>query len=546
MRFDVRSLTRLVAPAKAAAGARPLTAGVSLAVLLAAAPPLAFAQTLTIGVRGGPDSIDPHFTATGTHAEALKHVFDTLVWSGDGLELEPRLAESWKAINDTTWEFKLRKGVKFHDGSDFTAEDVKFSIERIPVVAGPNPTTIYVRRVKESKIIDPHTIQIVTAGPAPVLPNDFIRLFVVSSKAAAGLTKESANEAFNSGKAAIGTGPDKFVSWQPKGDLVLERYDGFWGGREPWARHVRKEIANDAARVAQLKAGQLDLITRVPATDVAALKRDPKLSVQTIDTVYVFNLEMDMRDKALNVSAKDGSALAKNPFQDLRVRQAIDLAIDRDALADVAMEGLGKPVNQVVTPSIFGYNKALGPRKYDPAAAKQLLAQAGYPNGFRLQFSFTQDRLPGDRQVGTGIAQMLAAIGIDAQVNAQPAAVFFPARTRGEYSMSMSGWGTLTGEAHYTLSSLAHSNDKEVKMGAFNVLGYKNPEMDRLLQAAAVEMDEAKRRKQLEDANALLEQDRQRLPIVAVGSAWAMQKDKVTIKARVDEDTLAMNIKPVK
>ncbi len=546
MRFDVRSLTRLVAPANAAAGARPLTAGVSLAVLLAAASPLAFAQTLTIGVRGGPDSIDPHFTATGTHAEALKHVFDTLVWSGDGLELEPRLAESWKAINDTTWEFKLRKGVKFHDGSDFTAEDVKFSIERIPVVAGPNPTTIYVRRVKESKIIDPHTIQIVTAGPAPVLPNDFIRLFVVSSKAAAGLTKESANEAFNSGKAAIGTGPYKFVSWQPKGDLVLERYDGFWGGREPWARHVRKEIANDAARVAQLKAGQLDLITRVPATDVAALKRDPKLSVQTIDTVYVFNLEMDMRDKALNVSAKDGSPLAKNPFQDLRVRQAIDLAIDRDALADVAMEGLGKPVNQVVTPSIFGYNKALGPRKYDPAAAKKLLAEAGYPNGFRLQFSFTQDRLPGDRQVGTGIAQMLAAIGIDAQVNAQPAAVFFPARTRGEYSMSMSGWGTLTGEAHYTLSSLAHSNDKEVKMGAFNVLGYKNPEMDRLLQAAAVEMDEAKRRKQLEDANALLEQDRQRLPIVAVGSAWAMQKDKVTIKARVDEDTLAMNIKPVK
>ena len=101
----------------------------------------ALAQTLTIGVRGGPDSIDPHFTATGTHAEALKHVFDTLVWSGDGLELEPRLAESWRAVNDTTWEFKLRRGVKFHDGSDFTAQDVKFSIERIPVVSGPNPTT---------------------------------------------------------------------------------------------------------------------------------------------------------------------------------------------------------------------------------------------------------------------------------------------------------------------------------------------------------------------------------------------------------------------
>ena len=506
----------------------------------------ASAQTLTIGVRGGPDSIDPHFTATGTHAEALKHVFDTLVWSGDGLELEPRLAESWKAIDDSTWEFKLRRGVKFHDGSDFTAADVKFSIERIPVVAGPNPTTIYVRRVKETKIIDPLTVHVVTDGPAPTLPNDFIRLFIVSSKAAAGLTKESANEAFNSGKAAVGTGPYKYVSWQPKGDLVLARNDGFWGAKEPWARHVRKEIANDAARVAQLKAGQLDLITRVPASDVDTLKRDPKINVQIIDTVYVFNVELDLRDKPLNVTAKDGSPLEKNPLQDLRVREAMDLAIDRKALAEVAMEGLGKPVNQMVTPSIFGYNKSLGERKYDPAAARKLLAAAGYPNGFRIQFSFTQDRLPGDRQVGTSIAQMLAAIGIDAQANAQPAAVFFPARTRGEYSMSMSGWGTLTGEAHYTLSSLAHSNDKDKKMGAFNVLGYKNPVMDKLLQDAAVEMDLAKRRKYLEDANALLEKDRQRLPIVAVGSAWAMQKDKVTIKPRVDEDTLAMNIKPAK
>ncbi len=504
------------------------------------------AQTLTIGVRGGPDSIDPHFTATGTHAEALKHVFDTLVWSGDGLELMPRLAESWKVINDNTWEFKLRRGVKFHDGSDFTAQDVKFSIERVPVVSGPNPTTIYVRRVKDVKIIDPHTVLVITDGAAPTLPNDFIRLFIVSSKAAAGLTKETANEAFNSGKAAVGTGPYKYVSWQPKGDLVLARNDGYWGPKEPWARHVRKEIPNDAARVAQLKAGQLDLITRVPATDVATLQRDPKLTVQTIDTVYVFNVELDLRDKPPTVTAKDGSALPKNPFQDLRVREAIDLAIDRKALAEVAMEGLGKPASQLVTPSIFGFNKALGERKYDPAAARKLLADAGYANGFKVQFSFTADRLPGDRQVGTSISQMLAAVGIDAQANAQPAAVFFPARTRGDYAMSMSGWGTLTGEAHYTLSSLAHSNDKDKKMGAFNVLNYKNPVMDKLLQDAAIEMDLGKRRKFLEDANALVEKDRQRLPIVAVGSAWAMQKAKVTIKPRVDEDTLAMNIKPVK
>src|SRR5688500_12552501 len=207
-----------------------------VAAMFAAAPVIANAQTLTIGVRAGPDSIDPHFTATGTHAEALKHIFDTLTWSGRGLEIEPRLAESWRPVNDTTWEFKLRKGVKFHDGSDFTADDVKFSIERIPAVAGPNPTTIYVRRVKETKVIDPLTVHVITDGAAPTLPNDFIRLFIVSAKAAAGLTKESANEAFNSGKAAVGTGPYKYVSWQPKGDLVLARNDAYWGPKEPWAQ----------------------------------------------------------------------------------------------------------------------------------------------------------------------------------------------------------------------------------------------------------------------------------------------------------------------
>src|SRR5436190_17767864 len=140
------------------------------------------------------------------------------------------------------------------------------------------------------------------------------------------------------------------------------------------------------------------------------------------------------------------------------------------------------------------------------------MAAAGYPNGFKLAFAFTQDRLPGDSQVGTTIAQMLAAIGIEAQANAQPAAVFFPARTRGELSMSMSGWGTLTGEAHYTLSSLAHSNDKEKKFGAFNVLGYKNPAMDKLIQDAAVEMNVEKRRSLLEQANELVATDRPRLP----------------------------------
>jgi peptide/nickel transport system substrate-binding protein len=506
------------------------------------------AQTLNIGVRGGPLSMDPHFTATGTHAEAVKHIFDTLVKSGNQLQLEPGLAESWKAIDATTWEFKLRPNVKFHDGSDFTAEDVKFSIERIPVVTGPNPTTTYVRRVKEIVIVSPLVLQIKTDGPAPNLPNDFVRLFVVSHTAAKDFsTAETAAQGFNSGKAAIGTGPYKFVSWTPKEELVLDRFDGYWGGKEPWAKVVRKEIPNDAARVARLKAGQLDLISRVPASDVPTLEKDSKLTIVKSESVYLFYVNFDMREKTPQVTAKDGSALPKNPFIDPRVREAFDLALDREALVDVAMEGMGKPVSQFVTPSIFGYNKALKVTQPDVKRAKALLAEAGYAQGFKVTFSFTNDRLPGDSAVGTSITQMLAAVGIDATANSAPTAVFFPARTRGDYSLAMAGWGTLTGESNYTLSSMFHTNDPKVKLGAFNVGGYSNTTVDKLIQDAGQEMDEAKRSKQLEEAAAILAKDRPSIPVASIMSAWAMQKSKVTLKdPRVDEDTLAMDIKPVK
>lgn len=516
-------------------------------VLVAGVAGSAVAADLIVGVRAGPLSIDPDFTAAGTHAEAMKHIFDTLIRSGNDLELEPGLAESWKAIDDTTWEFKLRKGVKFHDGSDFTAEDVKFSIERIPAVAGPNPTTIYVRRVKSVEIVDPYTVRVKTDGPAPTLPNDFIRIFVVSHIAAKDFsTKETANEGFNSGKAAIGTGPYKFVSWTPKEELVLQRFDGYWGGKEPWEKVVRKEIPNDASRVAQLKAGQVDIIARAPAVDVPVLERDSQIRVTKANSVYLFQVEFDFRKDTPQVSKKDGSPLGVNPFLDPRVREAFDLAIDRNAIAEVSMEGMGTPQSQLVTPNIFGYDDKIKVVQPNLDRAKKLMAEAGYPDGFQVTFSFTSDRLPGDKDVGTTIAQMLAAINVKANANALPGAVYFPAKARGEYSLTMSGWGTLTGESNYTLSSLVHTNDAATKMGAFNVRGYSNPKMDKLIEAAAVEMNEAKRLALLKEGNALVVSDRPNLPVASIVTAWAMKKNKVTIVPRSDEDTLAMNIRPAK
>lgn len=516
-----------------------------LAGAAALAPALAPAQTLTMGVRAGPESIDPHYTATGTHSEALKHIFDTLTHLGPQLEIQPGLAESWRVVNPTTWEFRLRRGVKFHDGSDFTAEDVAASIRRMQTLSGPNPTRIYVRRVQEVRIIDPHTIHIVTAGPSPTLPNDFIRLFITSARATAGLTPETSNEAFNAGRAAIGTGPYRFVSWTPREHITMDRFDGHWSGRPAWARTVRREVPNDAARVAQLRTGQLDMIVRVPAADVATLERDRTLQVIKASTVYVFNLSFDFREQTPQVTARDGSRLAANPYRDPRVREAIDLALDRRVLAEIAMEGMGTPQGQMVTPNIFGWNPDLPITTPNLPRARQLLAEAGFPNGFRMVLNFTQDRLPGDRGVGTAMAQMLARIGIEVQAAGQPAAVIFPARSRGELSNIMAGWGTLTGEASYYYSSNAHTNDRERRLGAFNWHGYSNPEMDRLIQAAEFELDEAKRRDLLMQTAALFNRERVALPLASVGSAWALRRDRASMQAgRADEETYAWDVAP--
>ncbi len=505
---------------------------------------VASAQTLTMGVRGGPESIDPHYSALGPHAEAAKHIFDTLVWSGTDLQIEPGLATSWAPVDDDTWEFKLRKGVKFHDGSDFDSEDVKFSIERIPVVSGPTTTTIYVRRVADVEIIDSHTIHIHTDGQAATLPNDFIRLFIVSSEAAASYsTPETAAEGFNSGAAAVGTGPYKFVSWEPKGDLVLERNDDYWRGKGSWEKVIRKEIPNDSSRLAALKAGQVDVINYVSSVDYLALGNDANIDAVKGDSVYIMNLQLDQRKKTPLVRAIDGSELAENPFRDLRVRQAIDHAIDRQTMVDIVLEGLGRPANQMMPPGFFGSSEGIPMPEYNPAKAKQLLADAGYADGFEVDLYCTADRLPGDGAICQGLGQMFTQVGIKTNVNAISKTVYFPAQARLEYSMFMNGWGTLTGEASYTLGGLAHSNNPDVKLGAYNRIEYKNDDVDRLLQTGARMMDADQRRATYEEAMEKVMADKAYISIVQLQTVWGAKAGSVEFTPRYDEDTLAFFIK---
>ncbi|MBP6850142.1 MAG: ABC transporter substrate-binding protein [Rhodoferax sp.] len=498
------------------------------------------AQTLTIGVRAGPDSMDPHWSTLGGQAEALRHVFDTVVMADAKLGLKPGVAVSWKPVDETTWEFKIRQGVKFHDGSELTAEDVKFSIDRIPVVTGPMSMTIYTKQVKETKVVDKFTLHVITKAAAPTLPNDFIRLFVVPKS----IGMEARNEQFNSGKAAIGTGPYKFVSWAPKGDLVMERFDGYWGEKQPWQKVVRKEIPSDPARIAALKSGQVDLVNYVPATDYASMQKDRSVDTFVADSVYILNITPNVKETLPRPAKVDGKEIAANPLRDPKVREAMDLAIDRKTLVRVVLEGLGKPANQLMPSNFFGGSTKLAERPYDVNKAKKLLADAGYPKGFELDFHCTNNRLPGDSAVCEALSQMWARAGLKINANALNGTVFFPAQQKGEYSMWMSGWGTLTGEASYTYGSLVHTADPALGLGAFNKQGYSNAEVDKLLQEGSKTMDDPKRRALFEKVTELSMNDRALIPTVQLQTIWAAKKGMLTVPSRMDQETLAYEIKP--
>ncbi|WP_376099403.1 ABC transporter substrate-binding protein [Roseomonas sp. CCTCC AB2023176] len=522
-----------------------LSSAAALAVAPVPGARLANAQaaggpTLTMGLRTGPESIDPHWSTLGGHIEALRHVFDSLIGQDENLGLKPALATSWRAVADDVWEFKLREGVRFHDGSPFTAEDVKFSLERIPQVTGPMSMTLYTKRAQSAEVVDPLTVRVKTDGPAPTLPNDFTRLMIVPAKI--GMTPR--NEQFNSGQAAIGTGPFKFVRWEPRGDFVAERFDGWWGGQQPWGRIIRREIPNDAARVAALKSGGVDLINYVPATDVAGLQRDNTLDVVIGDSVYVFNIYFHLGETLPRKVKVDGREIDANPFRDLRVRTAMDLAIDRRALSRVVFEGLAKPMSQLMPDNFFGASPNLPERRPDLNRARQLLTEAGYPRGFEVDFHSTANRLPGDGPLCEAIAQQWSRLGLKVNPLPTTGTVFFPASTRGDYSLQMSGWGTLTGEAAYTYCATIHKPDPASGFGNFNRSGYDNPEVNRLLFDGSRTLDDNRRREMFARAAEISMNERPMLPTVMPQTVWALKKGALSFTARVDQESLAHLMTP--
>ena len=487
-------------------------------------------------------SIDPMFHNVTPNNNVARHIFDTLVTSDAQLRLQPGLAESWKPLGDEGWEFRLRPGILFHDGTPLTAEDVAFSVKRVGEVPNsPSSFAMYLTGVGRAVVVDPMTVRLMTNGPAPLVPFNLPFVYIVSRKAAEGRTTED----FNTGKAAIGTGAYRFREWVRGDRLVLDGNAAHWAGAPSCPQVVLRPVANGAARVAALLSGDAELIEGVPAADLARLRTDARVHLAATDVVVTIYLHMDgVRDQSPGITSVAGAAMSRNPLKDVRVRRAMTLAINREALAERLLEGQAKPAGQFMRMDAPGASTKLPPPAYQPDEAKRLLAEAGYPEGFGITLAATNDRYPRDTEVAQALAQMLGRVKIKVTVEVMPSAMLFTRGTKREFSLLMAGWVSAAGEPTSALNALLATYDPEAGRGTSNRGSYSNPEFDQLLQEAGRTIEDGKRNALLARAAEAGIGDVGVIPLYSLVRSWGVRKGWV-YTPRTDDLTLVTGLRPL-
>ncbi|MDQ1078117.1 ABC transporter substrate-binding protein [Pseudoroseomonas cervicalis] len=532
-------MSRTLPPRGPAARVAPPVAA-ALAMLALAAP--AAAQNLTFGVGSQVTSMDPHYHNLTPNSAVAGMIFGTLVQTDGRARLQPGLAESWRAVDDTTWEFRLREGVRFHDGRPMTAEDVAFTLARVPNVPNsPSSFAQFVRAVKQVEILDARTLRLHTDGPYPLLPNDLSSVMMLQHETHRDVT----TEAFNSGAAAIGTGPFRLVSYRHGDRIELERNDAYWGPNPHWQRVTYRMVTSDAARSSALLAGDVDIIDQVPTSDLRRLRADSRLRVQETVGLRLIYLALDHASEGDSpfVTGPDGQKLGRNPLRDARVRRALSLAMDREAIAARLMEDASVPTGQIMAEGTFGYVPDLPAPRADAEAAKRLLAEAGYPNGFRMTLHGPSDRYMNDARIIQAVGQMWTRIGVRTQVEAQPFTTFIARAGRGETSAHLMGLAATSGEASTMLRALVATQSREAGTGASNRGRYSNPALDAELATAMRTLDDGQREAMLQQVTRRAIEDQALIPVHIQKNAWAMRRD-LTIDARADEYTRAQDVRP--
>jgi peptide/nickel transport system substrate-binding protein len=471
-------------------------------------------DTLTVALPAHAPTLDPHMHFERIGILVNINMFDSLLHRSAKLEFEPSLALSWKALNDLTWEFKLRKGVKFHNGATMTAEDVKYSFDRV-IEPGKekkkSPQYGNIRAIKEVKIIDADTIHLMTDKPFPLLLERLV-FFPIVPKAH---IEKVGEEAFGS-TATVGTGPWKLVEWKRDQHIRLEAFDGHWRGKPAFKYLVFRAIPEVATQVAELKTGGVDIIRNVNADLLNDIKNHPTTTISTTPILRVHYISLDMRTA---------------PFDKKAVRQAANYAIDKQAMLQKMMAGLGQQVATVVQPAAFGHDPSVQPYPFDPKKAKALLAQAGYPNGVDITLhSSAIDWRPHFEALG----QMLTEVGLRATVRMwDPGPAwnkFFQTEGKGTHGQ-YGTWGNYSVfDADAVLHPLYHTEP-----GGWIGKHYARVEgLDKLIDEARSSIDQARRKRVYAEIQRIIREEAPSVFLYTQNDTLGVSK-KVAYDARPDE-----------
>jgi peptide/nickel transport system substrate-binding protein len=499
------------------------------AALLLLSLPLA-AATLRWSSQGDYLSADPHAQNEGLNNNLNDEIFERLTSRAKDLTLRPALATSWERKSPTVWRYTLRKGVKFHDGSTMTADDVVFSFERAQ--SASSNFKVFAAPTGKARKVDDYTIELETSRPTPEsVMQENVNAVRIMSKAWCEKHNALKPQDFKTGEEtyasrnANGTGAYILVKREPEVMSVLRKNPHWWGLAEGRFEGnvdeiVYRPIKSDVTRMAALVSGEIDLVLDPLLNDIPRLKSNPAIEVIEGPENRVIFLVMDQERTQLKYSNVKG----RNPLKDLKVRQALYLAIDIDAIRKQVMRGQSRPTGAMV-PSPSATFPELEPRllPHDPARARKLLAEAGYPEGFELGLLCPNNRYVNDERICTALASMFAKIGVRTRLDSMPRAQFFQRVDQFDVSMHLYGWGGAVRDPGFTLTPVLHSRDGKGK-GDFNSGRYKDDELDRLIDAAEVELDPDKRRATMLEALKRVRDNIYTIPLHRQLIPWAVRK----------------------
>lgn len=516
-------LTRLFAAAL-------LTLGSGLSLGLGFGSGLAQAQTVTLkwGAQNDIVTMDPHAQAHSTTFGILAHAYDSLIRLDAKFELEPSLATKWTYLSPTQVRFDLRKGVKFHDDSAFTADDVVFSYGRMMQPQGQ--LQLFLAGIKEVKKVDDSTVDFLLSAPTPLLLSNLVG-FRIMSKSWAEQNKTTNVQDYKNkevtfaSRNANGTGPYRITSWQPDQKITMTRHRDWWDKATGNVTDVvYTPIGSDPTRVAALLSGELDMLTDLPTQDVARLRSEPKIKMMEGNEIRSMFFGLDQFSEELKYSDVKG----KNPFKDKRVREALSIAVDREQIKRSVMRGLSVPAGIILAPGVNGHSADIDvPPKTDPDRAKKLLAEAGYPNGFEFQLTCSNNRYVNDAEICQAVAAMWARVGIRVKPVSEPFAVVFPKIQNFDSSAYLLGWGGVL-DAQVVLQPLVRTRTTGAD-GSANFTRISDPTIDRLVDAMKIESDVAKRNAMIREALVRVRDEVLYIPLHHQVRPWAMKPSVETV-----------------